>query len=177
MFSILFSQIIAPLMALDWPNFTKLTVINVVHEGSEWYDPSPPDDDMIKICGLLPEDYAPYRIPDRTIITVRSKHGRGDITINEETGELMTLGVKRSEVGSGSGDIGIILFGIPGLILTSPILAINHLLWSAWEMMTGMERHVWSIWIRIKDQLDPLTYIIAEKSFLKYKGNDYGKRK
>lgn len=172
---ILASQFIAPAMFLNWPNFTKLTVVSVTQEQSEWYYPPPADDEFVKLCGLSPEDCEPYYIPQRLIITVNSKYGTSEITINEELAEIITLSVKHPSANSNSGDLGLIVFGIPGLLVSSPLLVANHLLWSAWEKMTGMERHAWSIWLRIKNQLDPKTYIIAEKAFQKYNGKDYGR--
>lgn len=174
--SILASQFIAPTLFLNWPDFAKLMVEKITHEESEWYTPPPVDKEFMDICGLTDEDCQPYRIPARLIISVKSRHGRGDITINKENSDIITLGVRRpNNSGSGSAEIGMFLFGLPSLIITSPLLIINHLLWSGWEKMMGMERHAWSVWIRIKDQLDPLNYIVVEKAFKKYNGKDYGR--
>lgn len=173
--AIVFSQILGPSLCFDYPNFAKLTVLEIFHEDSEWYDSGPVDEEFIKIAGLTPADIKPQYIPARTIISVHSKHGRGEITIDEETGNLMTFGVRypRGLGGSGSADIGVMFFGLPGIIMASPMIAAHHFLWKGLETVVGMERHAWSVWLRIKNQLDPETYFLTEKAFQKYKGSDH----
>ncbi len=152
-------QGMAVISALELPIYPKLTVRSIKHFESEIYD-----------CGTDP-DCMNHRIPARTVISVYSDHDSGEIGINEETGQVLYIGIGPMElVPEGSH----LIAGIPGALLASPLILANFLGWKVLQAMTGMERHAWVIWLRIRDQLDPKTYIITEKAFEKFKGNYYG---
>lgn len=154
---ILASQVMAPVMALDVPVFTKLTVTSAKHYEEEFYEMDDEGGNLIKI-------------PIRTLIDIKSEHDSFSITINESTGELMYFSSPGSYLGSGSAEMGIALMGLPGLILASPVLIAAHVGWKTLQVMTGMERHAWAVWRGIKDQLEPKEYLLLEAALLKYNG-------
>jgi hypothetical protein len=176
--TIITAQFIAPTLMFNVPNFTSLDVVEVSHEKGSWYEYGNLDDFERQMItdGFAYEDEFPsgVRIPDRTIISVYSfKTGRQEIILDEETSKVIYIGNKliggtTTFGGSGSADIGIALVGIPGIVAASPAIIINELLWKSVEKSTNMKRHAWSVWRRIKNQLDAHTYNLAEKAFLKY---------
>ena len=175
--TILSAQIKAPIKALDLPSFSKLTVTNMVSEYCEWYDINDQVNVYVKTDNI--SSHLEY-IPSRIIITVVSEHGSSDITINDNTGDIMVMDwkaltgsnpVPQSNILFDSEEVKDVFYGLPGIVLCSPVIILNHFAWNLWEKMINMDRHAWSIWLRIKDQLEPKYYIICEKAFEKYKRN------
>ena len=56
--------------------------------------------------------------------------------------------------GGSSGVLGVMVFGIPGLILSSPVLLLAHGFYGAQRLATGMDRHSWALFMRLVPQLE-----------------------
>jgi len=143
---ILGSQVMAPLMALDWPNTQEFTVTKVEHlprgmTSSHWG------------WGVLQE---PEELPERLIIRGNFKSG-GWMHIGIDLEEKVIASANWSNLAGadhmGSAAIGIAIFGLPALIVTSPILLVAHGAYGIHRAVTRMDRHTWGIWQQLKGQL------------------------
>jgi hypothetical protein len=140
---ILGSQIIAPVLALDFPSTKKLTVIQALHLPRE-----------VKKDYFGSEEEQPARL---------AIHGQveGGVvwTINIDAEEnvftRVTWDLISGTSGYGSAEIGIALLGLPALILTSPLLLLAHGIYGLGRVATGIDRHSFSLYHRLAPQLSP----------------------
>jgi len=158
---ILGSQIMAPVIALDWPNTQKLIVTKMERHPrgltTEYYD-----------YALLREA---EELPERLCIRGRFENGGiWNIGIDLEA-EVLVHADWHSMGGHqhlGSAAIGVALFGLPALILTSPILLAVHGAYAIHQTVTGMDRHTWGIWQQLKGQLMSEDVPVVRRAFIKH---------
>jgi len=143
----------APIWFMKWPSFRSLKVKSVKQYEAEAAGPRVGK----TLSGPLPYHFR--GAPKRTVIQFQDSRGSGynlilsheDQTVDCNDGGFLT------EPYGGSAEIGIFLIGLPGLLVFSPLLILNGLVWKAIEMATGMNRYAWSVWLRLKSQVDPET--------------------
>lgn len=54
----------------------------------------------------------------------------------------------------GTDSFGTLILGLPAIMVTAPVLAVNTLFWKTSNKVFGMSRHAISIWCRLRHQLD-----------------------
>lgn len=155
-------QVMAPVWFFEQqlPRFGKIKVLNTVihpaHPGGR-----------VQANTLHPFYYDSPPLPERTSIEFldhRGSHyymviGHDDLRVDSNDGGLFSANY------GGSGEIGLALIGLPGLLVTSPLLIANGLAWTALEKAVGMNRWAWTIWMRMKDQLDEPTRKLVKEAF------------
>ena len=158
---ILGSQIMAPVMFLDWPNTQRLIVTKMERlprgmTTSHWG------------WGVSQE---PEELPERFIIHGKFEDG-GNWTIAIDLEETVLVHADWHQMGGhqhlGSAALGIALFGLPALVLTSPILLAVHGAYAIHHTLTGMDRHTWGIWQQLKGQLMSEDVEVVHRAFLKH---------
>jgi len=159
---ILGSQVMAPMMALDPPNWgVKFTVTKMERlprgmTQSHWG------------WGYSPE---PEKLPERFIINgVFKDGGRWNIAIDLEEKVIVHADWSNltGDTYMGSAAIGVALFGLPGLIVTSPILLAAHGAYGIGRLATGMDRHTWTVWSKLKGQLMSEDVDVVHQAFLNH---------
>lgn len=65
----------------------------------------------------------------------------------------------------GSGDLGVLFFGLPGVLLTSPVWVISWLIRQAFEKMNGMSIEMWWVRRQLMKQLRPEDQRALELAF------------
>jgi hypothetical protein len=143
---ILGCQLIAPLMALDPPKFHGLGVASSKRYPREvtqhYYD-----------WAHLRE---PEELPERLIIRGASKSGgRFHIGIDLEQHIIAHAdwNVLHADEYMGSAAIGVAIFGLPGLIVTSPIWLTAHALYKLQKLFTGMDHHNLVMYLKLARKL------------------------
>jgi hypothetical protein len=59
--------------------------------------------------------------------------------------------------GQGIPNSNVLVYGLPSVILTLPLLFVNETFWKTNQLLFGLSRHALSIWCRIRGQLDKNT--------------------
>jgi len=93
-----------------------------------------------------------YATPAHTVI--KADHMKGSVTIyiNRESGELMSWHLTPSGA-HGSGEIGVLVFGLPGIMLSLPVLL---LAWGSHYLVrkiSGKDLQELILWLRLKGQV------------------------
>ncbi len=102
------------------------------------------------------EDEDDYRSPEYLDI----KYNSSTLTVNLEENNIYNRDgddMNPCSFGfdsSGSGGIGIMLFGIPGAIVCLPAILVCNAAWYGVYKLTDMDVNYYLFWRRIKDQLD-----------------------
>lgn len=153
-------QVLAPFHFMKWPAlFAKFKVTSVTHHEAEVLT-------EVKLSKYSSSTYTydpPLLLPKRTIISydvayTKKQQSRGLITLNLEENTVDTISCADVyEPYGGSGELGLFLIGLPGLIVFSPILIINSIIWSLIEKVSGMNRYALNFYLKTKDQLDAET--------------------
>ncbi len=146
-------QAIAPVLAADLPSFHRLSVSRVKHRLHGMYN----DSYESLVHGFM-DPTALEEEPEQLII----KGGSSDphsgpwtigIDLEEQIIGYATWGSLTNKRDGGSGEIGVVLLGLPGLIVTSPLLVVWGLARSTLRWFTGMDLHTWLVWLKIRDQI------------------------
>jgi hypothetical protein len=93
-----------------------------------------------------------YATPAHTVIKAKHMKGNVSIYINRESGELMSWHITPS-TDHGSGEIGVLALGLPGIILSLPILLpvwCSHYLI---RKISGKHLQELILWLRLKGQV------------------------
>jgi hypothetical protein len=107
-------------------------------------------------------------VPKRTIIEYKTSKSGGWITIFHDDLKISCNdGGLFSEPYGGSGMIGVALLGLPGLIVASPLLVLNSLVWGGIEMSAGMNRYQLNVYLKLQSQLDPETRDLLKRALQK----------
>ena len=145
--TLLACQFAAPLAWMNLPSlYSGLKVLKIEDEpgGTATYEGIP----GLEGC----EDDVEETWPPTTNIEAQYNKGRLDITINSDTNELM--GCHDSNGGyPGSGMIGVMLFGIPGTIIASPLILASWSVQRLVSLCTGKHMQHWIIYRKLKGQL------------------------
>lgn len=151
---ILFAQVYAPWKAMNLPSLGRLTV------GSAKRRPR----------GMYADEWGVYG------------HGFGEPELKETPAQLLIRGTAGSGPGQrswhlcidleegtvgaadwgdltfyrygGSGEIGMFLFGLPGLILTSPLWITSNFVQRLISRLTPLSTEMWAVWFKLRGQLD-----------------------
>lgn len=155
-------QVFAPIMMLNLPAFRKIRVESIKNRTARLDNKiihSSPDGSKITYF-VHPESPG-----HKTILSLEDKHGKGFVLVDED-GEISSSSPSSWYVESngGSGDLGVALFGMPGIIVTSPILILNAIIWYLIEQSAGMDRHALSFYLRVRGQLDGHTRYLLKKA-------------
>lgn len=161
------SQFLAPLLVLDLPRISRIKV------------------NELKERDAFTREYVLHRDPSgrestirvrpespgtKTVLKLEDDWGIGYVILDHNTQTISSNGNHHwwgsSNIG-GSGDLGVLIFGIPGLLLSSPILILNGLLWRAVYSVTGMDRHQLSFYLRVKNQVDSYTQNLLKQALKK----------
>ncbi len=155
LYSILASQLYAPLMILDIPSFKKINVKKVLETPA-----------LPAMFGNI-TNIIPGQRPKLLHLILNKNYEWIQIDLENES--IFSInGNPTNEIHNGSAGIGIAIFGLPSLILTSPLLILNAILWKAIESHYNMTRHMLVLWLKIKDQIPEQYKEIVHKSFIKY---------
>ncbi len=158
---ILGSQVMAPMMALDWPNTQNFYVTKMDRRPREmttsYYG-----------WGVSRE---PEEMPERLILQGTFETGGiWSMCIDLEEKVIAHADWSRltGDEHMGSAAIGVALFGLPGLILTSPVLVAAHGAYGIQRLATGMDRHTWGVWRQLKGQLMSEDVDVVHQAFLNH---------
>lgn len=66
----------------------------------------------------------------------------------------------------GSAALGIVLFGSPGLAVSSPVIAAAHAGYAVQRSLTGMDRHTWVLYRKLAPQLSKDAGTVLKRAFL-----------
>lgn len=146
---ILLSQLAAPAMAMDFPSLHSLQITSAKTYPKEftkhYYD------------YLLLED--PQELPERLIIKgrVAKKSGGGifiiGINLEDNTIVEATWDALNNKPYYGSAAIGIVIFGLPGLIISSPLIIATYILYGLLKKISGMNKDSLAIYLKLRNQL------------------------
>jgi hypothetical protein len=163
--AVAFANVIVPINFMDIPTnfFKSVRIRKVVNTTQEFED-----------------DNGTFSMPQKEIF-FDSSNGKFSIVLYKQTyiGEEYTeYGYSDSDnriYGSpywdgSSGEIGLVIFGLPGTILLSPLILLIKLLFLPLEKSVGMDRHKAIFWLKIKDELKEMDSEAYEllKKYLKY---------
>lgn len=94
-------------------------------------------------------------VPPMLVISGKNGHGHSwDMAIDLEDGTVGAIDwgdMTHYEYG-GSGEIGLFIFGIPGLILTSPLWLLTNLIRGAIKALTPLDVDHWEVWLKLRGQ-------------------------
>lgn len=155
------SNLFAPLKALNLPSLRRLRITSVYRGGGgldtmEWrkfYHHGSTlgrgEDGFTKINPVLKE------VPPMLVIS--GKNGWDHpwsiaIDLSEGTVGSIDWGDMTHYQYGGSGEIGLVIFGIPGLILTSPLWLATNLLRGAIRLLTPFDVDHWEVWLKLWPQ-------------------------
>ena len=155
------SNLWAPWKALNIPSFRGLHITSVYKGGGgldtmEWrkyYHHGTTlgtgEDGFTKAIPVLKE------VPPMLVIA--GKNGfdhRWDIAIDLSEGTVGSIdwGDMTHYVYGGSGEIGLFIFGIPGLIITSPLWLATNLIRGAIRALTPFDVDHWMVWLKLRGQ-------------------------
>lgn len=146
MMNLLLANFAAPFLMLDLPSVKKLVVNNI-----EEY-PRETTDEYYNHCIYTDEMEMPHRLViDGSDDTV--KQFTIGINLEQNIIEYADWSLLTSKKSANSGELGILLFGLPGLIITSPLWATQYAAFGALKAISGYDQHMLSLYLRIKDQL------------------------
>lgn len=136
----LLSNVVTPLYACSLPKIKNLLGLDIDDIRTEHFDAE--EDRDINL-----------RVPE----TLDIKYDMETISINMEE-LLITSGSKDMSsymfgFSSCSGDIGLFIFGIPGLILSLPIILLLQAIWLGIYKLTDMDKDYYLFYRRIKNNL------------------------
>lgn len=156
----LVSNIVTPLMSLGIPRIKnilglKIKDVKIEHFDAETVDDFTDDDLFSGSRTPIARDLI-YLHPEMLDI----KFSNECISINLETNSI--IGSLPNDLrpysfgfdSGGSGNLGLILLGIPGLLLATPLIALFNTAWWGVYRLTDMDVNYYLFFRRIKDQLD-----------------------
>lgn len=128
-------QVAAPIIWLDLPKlFRRIKVSNIVDKESITFDDKS------------------YHL-SQTVINCRDdSNNRIIISLNKDDKSLLYINDNGHQYG-GSGDIGILLFGLPATILFFPIIGLTMIIRFLIEIISGCDWHNLDLFLKIKNQL------------------------
>jgi hypothetical protein len=161
------AQIWAPLRALNLPTIRNLRVEiltqreahtddQVIHKGSDGRETTfkvHPESPGLKTTFRIAHKYGAFQ-------------DHGWIILDHNTKTISSNGNSHwfdGEYG-GSGDIGLYILGIPGLLIFSPLLMLNSLIWGLIQLATGMNRYTLSFYLSVRSQLDTATRSLLKQA-------------
>lgn len=145
LYAILMSQVVAPTLMFDLPSFKKVTVTHIEVLERE----------MTNDFYNFKDEGPPRMMPRRCIIDgFTEDNSTFHIGINLEIKVIESIySVPCRGDGMGSAEIGIMIFGIPSLILTSPIWGTYLAARFMFQSVAGMDHHMMNLWRQIKRQI------------------------
>lgn len=146
-------SVLAPLVVADFPSFHRLTVTRVKHRLRGMYH-----DSYESLAHGFMDPTAVEEEPEQLIIKgVSSKPHDGSWTLGIDLEERVvghaTWTTLTNQHHGGSGDIGVVLLGLPGLIVTSPLLIVWGVARRILRWFTGMDLHTWFVWLKLREQV------------------------
>jgi hypothetical protein len=166
--AVAFSNVIVPINFMDIPTnfFKSIKVRKVVNTIQEF------EDDGKIISMPQKEIFFDSSNGKFSIVLYKQPYGSEEYT---EYGYSHSIDRSNRIYGSpywngNSGEIGLVIFGLPGTILLSPLILLTKLLFLPLEKSVGMDRHKAIFWLKIKDELKEMDSEAYEllKKYLKY---------
>lgn len=138
-------NVVTPLSACGLPRIKNLLGLKIKDVRLEHF---PADED----------ENPDLRVPELLDI----KYDNQTVTLNLEDKTLMSSSDDMHPYSfgmdsNGSGGLGVMLFGIPGVILSLPIIVAFNAAWYGVYKLTGMDHNYYLFFQRIKNQLDSET--------------------
>lgn len=163
---ILMCQIVAPIEYLDLPSIRKITVQSVTTSEGRSSDiiAHVSTNGTTRLVTTLPE--TPGK---KTTIVLKDIYGGGSILLDHFDDSIDSFSSNHwytSNRYTGSGDIGIMLLGLPGILLATPLLIINALISMLIHTVTGMDKHALSFYLRIRNQLDNDVRLLLKRALM-----------
>lgn len=101
----------------------------------------------------------PEELPERLVI--RGRAGKGSnlsnfvigINLETDTVEFANWNDLCGHQYLGSAEIGIAAIGLPGILVSMPLLILARPVYSLLERLTGMDRHTWVAYLKLKPQV------------------------
>lgn len=150
---ILLAQVYAPWKALNLPSLGRLTVGSAKRRPRGMY----PDE-----WGVFSHGFGEPELketPAQLIIRGTAGSGLGCrtwhlcIDLEEETVGAADWGDLTFYTHGGSGEIGMFIFGLPGLILTSPLWITSNIVQRLIARLTPLSTEMWAVWFKLRGQL------------------------
>lgn len=151
-----FCNVVTPLFACSLPRIKNILGFKIKDVRLEHFDA---EEEMFDGGEHL-------RVPE--ILDI--KYGGQTVTLNLEDKTLMSSDAEDLHPYSfgmdsnGSAGIGVMLFGLPGVIVSLPIILAFNAAWYGVYKLTGMDHNYYLFFRRIKDQLDADTRLKLEES-------------
>lgn len=131
----------------------------------------------VKVSEIDITDSLAYSKGKTQLIRLQDQFGGSDIVLDLTNIEMdIRFGHINKHINGpnddlGSAFLGVILVGIPVFVLASPILFVNYLAWKLVERMSGMNRHSFVFFYKIKNQLSIETAENIRQALIKLSQN------
>ena len=140
-------QFIAPSQLLGWPSLRSLRVRKALH-----LDAHPEKE--VTVNSLSPFKTTIRARPDRFILDFEDSRGRyGHLEINEDDGNVLVCHGHATDDMFGDPYFGVLIVGLPGVLLFSPILLLNGAFMKVFRLAFGASPEAWWIWRNLRGQL------------------------
>lgn len=153
---ILASQLHAPMRALNLPSLKPIRVDSAVRypRDNNQDTRSIYDSLLMSDIDMLEDDLGVQ--PERLVIKGSTEQGSFTIWVDLEENVIgyanwNDLCYRPYE---GSGSIGMMIFGTPGLLISSPIWMLTQSVWKFVEQTVNMDHHTWILWMKLRSQLN-----------------------
>lgn len=159
LFQILAAQVLAPVVAMGIPSFDSIKVTKVSHYKSG-QNKHIFDSPFGQKSWLTFDDNT-----ERTVIEYDTKNGSGHIVIHHDDKKMFCSdGGLFCEPYGGSGEIGLMVVGLPGVIVSSPLILISNILFKTAEHINGINRYALAAYLKLRNQLDSKTQTLLKES-------------
>ena len=181
---ILYAQIKGPLMCFDFPKLHRLTVTKATERPRGQYSNNW---EHFGVGGYVPRGGIPETKETPAQLNIHGKVGKskfGDGVVGKmlEWGSSWNIGIdlEKGVIGHadwgtisgyqymGSAAIGIILFGLPGIILTSPFWILTNITKHIIEKLTSIDIDSLVFWLKVRGQLSEPHREIVWKALLNH---------
>jgi len=146
-------QFLAPVLVADFPRFHSLTMTRVKHRPRGMYNNS-----YESLAHGFMDLTALEEEPEQLILKGVSSdpYERSwtlGIDLEHQVVGYATWSSLTNKHAGGSGDIGVVILGLPGVLVASPLLIAWGLARRVLRWVTGMDLHTWFVWKKIQAQV------------------------
>jgi hypothetical protein len=136
-------NVVTPLFACGLPRIKNILGLKIKDVRVEHFAADEDEDPDLRVPELIDIKYDNQTVT----IDVENKH-----LMSSSSDDLHPYSFGMDS--NGSGGLGVMLFGIPGVILSLPIIAAFNAAWYGVYKLTGMDHNYYLFFRRIKNQLD-----------------------
>ena len=157
----LISNVLTPLMACGIPRVKNVLGLKIKKVTVERFDGE--ESEFEEDVGCPPGIDIKYDL--ETITVYKGSSVLNSCTLNRSSKDMKPYSFGFDNGGSGA--LGIMLLGIPGFVLSLPVIATCQLMWYSVFKLTDMDVNYYLFWRRIKDQLPPDARVALREALIK----------